>query len=121
MSKLKRWHNKTWGDKVFIITVYVICILLTLICLYPLYFTVVASISNPRMVYHGDCYLIPKGINLNAYTQVFKNLIVVIVGTTVLAIGGIRYGIRSTKAMRVFHTYEDLCKMKPLTEEKTNA
>jgi len=73
MSKLKRWHNKTWGDKVFIITVYVICILLTLICLYPLYFTVVASISNPRMVYHGDCYLIPKGINLNAYTQVFKN------------------------------------------------
>lgn len=60
-------------------------------------------------------------VGLVTYTQVFCNLIAVIVITAVLAIGGIWYGIRSIKAKRVFRTYEDLYKMKPLTEEKANA
>lgn len=57
-------------------------------------------------------------VGIVTYTQVFKNLIAVVIGTAVLAIGGIWYGIKSIKAKRVFRTYEDLYKMKPLTEEK---
>lgn len=60
-------------------------------------------------------------VGIVTYTQVFCNLIVVIVITSILIIGGIWYGIRNLKTKRVFHTYEDLYKMKPLTEEKTNA
>ena len=60
-------------------------------------------------------------VGIVTYTQVFKNLIAVVIGTVVLAIGGIWYGIRSIKAKRVFRTYEDLYKLKPLTEEKENA
>lgn len=60
-------------------------------------------------------------VGIITYTQVFENLIAVIVGTVILAISGIWYGIQSEKGKRVFRTYEDLYKMKPLTEEKTNA
>lgn len=55
------------------------------------------------------------------YIHVYKNPYIVIAGTLLLAIGGSWYGIRSATANRVFHTYDDLYKMKPLTEEKTNA
>lgn len=60
-------------------------------------------------------------VGIVTYTQVFANLIVTVCITVVLAIAGIGYGIRSMKAKRVFHTYDDLLKMKPLTEENANA
>ena len=55
------------------------------------------------------------------FTQVYCNLIVVAVITVLLAAAGIWYGMRNIKARRVFHTYDDLTKLKPLTEEKANA
>lgn len=55
------------------------------------------------------------------YTQVYCNLAVVVVLTVLLAAAGIWYGMKNIKARRVFHTYEDLSKLKPLTEEKANA
>ena len=60
-------------------------------------------------------------VGIVTYTQVFSNLTVAVVLTAVLAIGGISYGICSIKAKRVFHTYEDLYKRKPLTEEESHA
>lgn len=60
-------------------------------------------------------------VGIVVYTQVFKNLIVVIIGTAILGAAGIGYGMKSVKAKRVFHTYEDLYNMKPLTEENKNA
>ena len=55
------------------------------------------------------------------YTQVYRNLLVVILGAVILAVAGIWYGNRNLKAKRVFHTYDDLSKLEPLTEEKANA
>lgn len=51
----------------------IIMILILITILYPLYFTVIASISEPRDVSLGKVILIPKGINLEAYRNVFKN------------------------------------------------
>lgn len=44
-----------------------------LIILYPLYYIVIASFSDPDMVLTGKIALLPKGFQLNSYKQVFKN------------------------------------------------
>lgn len=63
--------NYSWNDKVFLILVYAIVILIAFICLYPMYFTVIASFSDSTAVYSGKTNLWFKGFNLNAYKYVF--------------------------------------------------
>ncbi|XJZ28630.1 carbohydrate ABC transporter permease [Bacillota bacterium Lsc_1132] len=49
---------------------------LTLVCLavlYPLYFIIIASFSNPDMVYNGQVWLIPKGITFEGYKRIFSD------------------------------------------------
>ncbi len=46
--------------------------LLVLIILYPLYFIVIASISDPSAVGTGQVLFFPKGINLNGYKRIFE-------------------------------------------------
>lgn len=60
-------------------------------------------------------------VGVVTYTQVYCNLLVVIIAAVLLAAAGIWYGMRNVKARRVFRTYDDLSKLKPLTEEKANA
>ena len=50
-----------------------ILIIVLLVVLYPLYFIVIASISDPNLVLGGKVLLIPKGISLNAYERVFSD------------------------------------------------
>ena len=47
--------------------------LIVLIIAYPLYFVIIASFSDPDMIKRGEIILIPKGISLDAYREVFKN------------------------------------------------
>ena len=60
-------------------------------------------------------------VGIVAYTQVYCNLLIVISVTVLLAAAGIWYGIRNVKARRVFRTYDDLSKLKPLTKEEADA
>ncbi|MCJ8011569.1 carbohydrate ABC transporter permease [Paenibacillus sp. KQZ6P-2] len=46
--------------------------LLLMIVLYPLYFVVIASFSDPSAVGTGKVILFPKGFNLNGYDLIFK-------------------------------------------------
>ncbi|WMT39707.1 hypothetical protein RE628_20245 [Paenibacillus sp. D2_2] len=46
--------------------------LLLIMVLYPLYFVVIASFSDPSAVGTGKVILFPKGINLNGYDLIFK-------------------------------------------------
>ncbi|WP_145949361.1 carbohydrate ABC transporter permease [Paenibacillus sp. Y412MC10] len=53
-----------------------ICILLgvvTLIVLYPLFFVLIASVSNPGSVIRGEVWLWPKGFSLVGYERLFGN------------------------------------------------
>lgn len=43
------------------------------VILYPLIFVLVASISDPMEIFQGNVWLWPKGFNLEAYKQVFRN------------------------------------------------
>ncbi len=73
IHKKSRWSNYSRSDKIFLIAVYAILISLTLICLYPLYFTVIASVSDAHSVYRGEVNLFPKGFTMAAYELVFQN------------------------------------------------
>ncbi|MEH7332569.1 carbohydrate ABC transporter permease [Neobacillus drentensis] len=64
---------KSKEDKIFDV---VNTIFLTLICLavlYPLYFVVIASISNPDMVYNGEVWFFPKDITFEGYKRIFSD------------------------------------------------
>lgn len=61
--------KKSKDDKIFDFFLYLVASLLILITLYPMYFIVIASISNPTLVSNGEIFLIPKDINFKAYKE----------------------------------------------------
>lgn len=61
--------KKSKEDKIFDFFMYLIAIVILLITLYPMYFIVIASISDPTAVSNGELFLIPTGINLKAYKE----------------------------------------------------
>lgn len=85
--------KKSKEDKIFDIILYVIAAILVIVALYPMYFIVIASFSNPGAVANGEIMLIPRGINFKAYKKLasysklwvgYRNTILyVVVGTAV--------------------------------------
>lgn len=65
--------KKTNSDRVFDVLNVAFMLLFTVIILYPLYFTVIASFSEPYDVAKGNVTFWIKGFTLEAYTNVFKN------------------------------------------------
>ena len=43
-----------------------------MITLYPMYFIVIASISDPQLVSNGEIMFIPRGVSLKAYKQLLS-------------------------------------------------
>lgn len=82
--------------QLFDIVIYGILLLISLFILYPLYFTVIASFSEPYEVIKGNVILWIKGFSTDSYVNVFKdkdiwigyrnNLIYTVFGT-MLAMG----------------------------------
>lgn len=66
-------YRNSRSDRVFDILVYVLLIVAGLIVLYPLYFMVIASFSDPVYTNSGQVVLFPKGVSLDGYKQVFKD------------------------------------------------
>ncbi len=60
-------------DLIFDIIIYVFLGIVLLIIAYPLYFIVIASISDPYMVLNGDVLFLPKGVNINSYIRIFED------------------------------------------------
>lgn len=59
--------RKTPKDKMFDLLLNTIMVLILIITLYPLYFVVIASISNPDLTYAGKVILLPKDITLAGF------------------------------------------------------
>ena len=55
------------SDKVFDAVNLLIMLALLVIFIWPLWFVVIASISDPGQVWQGNVILFPKGITLDAY------------------------------------------------------
>ncbi len=59
-------------DRVVRILLYVIALIMILVTLYPLWFVVIASFSDPADVVSGKVWLIPKALNFDGYKELFK-------------------------------------------------
>lgn len=67
--------NKLTGmsDKMSDIILVVMCTVVMLIVAYPLYYVLIASISDPYDVYAGKTFLLPSQFTLKGYTSVFAD------------------------------------------------
>lgn len=78
------------ADKIYDIVNFTFLTILFVIVLYPLYFVVIASFSDPSAVGTGRVFLFPKGFNLNGYELIFnyKQLWIGYRNTLLYTIGG---------------------------------
>lgn len=63
----------TMSDKASDVVLVVLTALIMLIIAYPLYYVVVASVSDPYDVYAGKTFLLPSQFTLEGYKMVFQN------------------------------------------------
>ena len=59
-------------DVVFDAILYCICTVLLLIILYPLWFIVIASFSDPSAVAGGHVWFVPVGFTLDGYEELLN-------------------------------------------------
>lgn len=64
---------KSTGDRIFDAVNYSLLVLILVVVLYPLVFTVSVSVSDPVLVSTGRIWLLPQGLNLESYKNVFSN------------------------------------------------
>ena len=66
-------ESRGLSDKVSDIILVVFCTIILLIIAYPLYYVVIASISDPYDVYAGKTFLLPSQFTLEGYKAVLSN------------------------------------------------
>ena len=64
---------KSRSDKVFDLVNTILLVLIALVVAYPLYFTLIASLSNPYAVSRGEVIFWVKDFTLEPYTNIFIN------------------------------------------------
>ena len=64
--------RRTKSDKVFDVIVYIVLVFLLLLILYPLYFIVIASVSDPVATRVGKVIVFPSGFTLDGYKKVLE-------------------------------------------------
>lgn len=62
----------SYADKIFDIINVIVMIILLVIFVWPLWFIVIASVSNPNEVWNGNVLLWPKGFTMAAYEAVIE-------------------------------------------------
>lgn len=68
-NKIKSSKN----DKAFTAIIVIMCLLVFITVAYPLYFVLIASVSNPLLASQGEVVLYPKGINLFGFEKVMED------------------------------------------------
>lgn len=64
--------RESLGDRVFNACNIIFMVLAIVVAAYPLYFTIIASISDPYKVINGQITLLPQGFTLEAYQNILK-------------------------------------------------
>lgn len=70
---LKKLKNKNRGDLAFDIFNYIILGIILLVVMYPLYFILIASVSDPDAINTGRVLLWPVGFNTLGYEKIFAD------------------------------------------------
>ena len=71
MKKMKKAKTLT-SDRMFDIFNYTFLVILLVVVAYPLYYVLVASVSDPYEVYAGKTFLLPSKVTFEGYARVFK-------------------------------------------------
>lgn len=71
--KIRKGKTLGLSDQVSNIILVIICLAATLIVAYPLYYVLIASVSNPYDVYAGKTFLFPSEFTLDGYRAVFAD------------------------------------------------
>ena len=89
------------GERVFNVTMIILGIIITLVVLYPIYYTFIASISKPLYVENGSVMFLPKGINFESYKKAFTtpNIWVAYGNTFFYTIFGVLFNMVLTTTM----------------------
>ena len=69
----KKRIRDTTSDRIFNIVIHTILIIFLILVIYPVYFVLIASVSDPTYVNSGDFLLYPKGFTLLGYQRVFQD------------------------------------------------
>ena len=67
---LRKRHK---GDTSFRVVLFLFCVVVGIVILYPLYFVIIASFSDPVKVASGQVVLFPLGITWKGYEMLFTN------------------------------------------------
>lgn len=66
--------GKSSSELIFDFFIFVFCVLIFLSIAYPLYFIIIASVSDSTMVSNGKVFLYPKGFSVFGYQEIFKDM-----------------------------------------------
>lgn len=72
-TKRKSRKNMSTADKIFDAAVFILSILIFIIIAYPLWFVLIASISNSNLVNLGKVTIWPKDIRFYGFQQIFED------------------------------------------------
>lgn len=73
MIKNETKIHETRADRVFNVVLYILLALMLIVVVYPLWFVLIASVSDPQYVNSGTPLLWPKGFTLMGYSRVFAD------------------------------------------------
>lgn len=60
------------GERMFNFVVGLLLVVIAVVCFYPIWYVLIASISSPVAIGNGEVILFPKGINFSAYMKLFE-------------------------------------------------
>ena len=111
--------DRTTGYRVFTVFNYILLTLIALVCLYPFYFVMAASISEPEeLMRHSGILLRPLGqLTLDGYRMVFKNNLVLsgFGNTFFILFTGLVFNLVLTVIGAYVLSIQDLMLRRPLT------
>ncbi len=95
---LNHFKKQTKKDNIFDVVVFILVFILTMMIAYPLYFVIIASVSDPGMVQNGEVLLYPRGISFEGYKYILRDSRIWMgyLNTTIYTVGGALLGIAIT-------------------------
>ncbi len=98
MAKTGRMIKKSWDNRLFDALANTFLIVMVVITIYPLWFILVASVTDYKLINSGTLLLWPKGFHLLGYQRVFEDWRIWsgYMNTIIYTVGGTLFGAVTT-------------------------
>lgn len=73
MAETRRKVKKSGADRAFDIVLYILSAFILIAVLYPIWFVIIASFSDPSAVAGGHVWLVPTGFTLDGYIEILRH------------------------------------------------